>query len=1565
MRPGTRHKKVQRTAIHTLILLLTIASMLLFQLPAQAAPAAPSGLLATLNAIPPPSVTLTWADNSNPPADETGFVVERSVDLFTTVETDFTVPANTTLFVDTTVVAGTTYSYRLRSVDGTGSSAPSNVRTVTVPGGGAPPPGGGGTPPAISLVTPPAPPSIQSGAPNIVEIDITSADSTIDTVRWQVQMPAPGASGFDAMEIFAQVAPPVFTGAGDNTPVAGAAQVAAALPDARALFVIFGNVDSINGTVWRIGSPSITINAPVGTPPLAVGTTVRVVGERQLLGGPIMAEAIAQRAPGPAGPPVIENAFLWNGTIVAPPADLGTAGVWELDAGVQEVPDVAGDNVFFNHVVGAALPTAPDPGMVAGVAATVEFTPSAAAGTPGAPPVNSALEIFGQAPANLTPRTTGPIVNNDIGVSLSAPAGSVVGFVIFGDIVSADQANGVWVIDAGLASDITVYENIGTGIDFRPGATGAAGDTVRIVAARSIAPGPIVAEVIRVDVPGGFAPLVEQVFLLDGTISALNTVAGTATVTTPAGAVNFVLDAAVAIDAGIVVGSAVTMEFIVAGGAPPPDTALWGPLTQNPATGLYQSTVTLPPLSSPSVAWIYVEATDALGRVNIVVFDNTLTAVATVAPSAPGSLAASLAGTTGINLSWLDSNTESVFRVDRTTEASFIEDDPLTQAFEQNYNSILVPANRLTFSDTNIVQGTIYLYRVMAVNGAGTTSSNEVSILADVPIPPSNVQGVVVSANQINLTWTDNSNTETGFVIERTTVTGGLGGTPGTYAEVGTAPASTGIGATVTFVDTSALTPDTVFSYRVIAINGIGPSAPAAAEVAVGQIASQPTVTGIALVDSDDVTAGVQVGVKLDWTDIANETNTHVHRVTVPGGAVNHFLLDPDILTFTDTTVTIGQTYAYSVHGTNALGDGPASETLTITVAIPTSPAGLTAAVVSGTQVDLAWTDLGNEDGYTINRSVDGVPDAAPLATPARDITTFQDNTVTLGHLYSYQITATNVLGTSAASTVEASTEPPPAPVLVNPLPGPGGIQATGEVVLTWNNVANEAGYRVMRASATAPGVFDTPTQIAEVGVDVFTYPDNTALPATEYQYTVVAFNGLGTSPSNTVTVTTATPTAPPAGPSALTATALASAVVQLNWTDNSANESGFRVERAPDDAGNPGTFAPVGPILDANTLVMNDSTAAASTRYHYQVIAVNSAGDSATSNIVAVTTTTKGPPPVASFNMSVAIGAAPLMVSFSDTSTEMPTSWSWDFGDGNVSNAQNPTNMYATAGFFTITLTVTNDGGTSSVSRNIVVNPPAPAGPAQPVGGFVGGFVGGAVGGSSAGLSSATAQLAVDEAGTVQSKATLATSGGQATVTIPQGTRIRSQGGQPVAALTAVPLTAALSAPPGNTVMQAADFGPDGAQFNPPITLTMTYNPAMLPPNARQDKLRVAYWDGSKWVKLSSTVDPATMTITAQIDHFTIFAVIAEEGEPTDTVLASLVAANALNVAFSPDAANPGKFLSFIPGVSGNSLDTVVNFQTLIINVTEEGQAIPAECKGQPGQTTLSRGVNFLTYAP
>jgi PKD repeat protein len=85
---------------------------------------------------------------------------------------------------------------------------------------------------------------------------------------------------------------------------------------------------------------------------------------------------------------------------------------------------------------------------------------------------------------------------------------------------------------------------------------------------------------------------------------------------------------------------------------------------------------------------------------------------------------------------------------------------------------------------------------------------------------------------------------------------------------------------------------------------------------------------------------------------------------------------------------------------------------------------------------------------------------------------------------------------------------------------------------------------------------------------------------------------------------------------------------------------------------------------------------------------------------------------PVASFTGAPTSGSAPLAVQFTDTSTEDPAAWLWDFGDNTSSSLRNPEKIYGAPGVYTVSLTATNTGGSGTAVKTdyITVTVPPPA---------------------------------------------------------------------------------------------------------------------------------------------------------------------------------------------------------------------------------------------------------------
>lgn len=96
---------------------------------------------------------------------------------------------------------------------------------------------------------------------------------------------------------------------------------------------------------------------------------------------------------------------------------------------------------------------------------------------------------------------------------------------------------------------------------------------------------------------------------------------------------------------------------------------------------------------------------------------------------------------------------------------------------------------------------------------------------------------------------------------------------------------------------------------------------------------------------------------------------------------------------------------------------------------------------------------------------------------------------------------------------------------------------------------------------------------------------------------------------------------------------------------------------------------------------------------------------------------------PLADFTGSPSYGYPPLSVNFTDLSIDEVNTWEWDFGDGNTSDQQNPTNVYSEGGQYTVSLKITGPGGSDSIVKQnfieVLFNPPTAEFSATPTSGF------------------------------------------------------------------------------------------------------------------------------------------------------------------------------------------------------------------------------------------------------
>lgn len=275
--------------------------------------------------------------------------------------------------------------------------------------------------------------------------------------------------------------------------------------------------------------------------------------------------------------------------------------------------------------------------------------------------------------------------------------------------------------------------------------------------------------------------------------------------------------------------------------------------------------------------------------------DGVFKAAATTAPTSPASLTGSALTATQVKLNWTDrSSNESGFQVYRKTGSA------------GTYAQLgVVGANIVTYTDTTAAAATTYYYKVRAYNSGGSSSyTSEIAVTTPaLPVAPSSLAGVAQSAVQISISWKDNSANETGFRVYRKV------GASGAYSVIATTAAN------ATSYVNAGLNAGASYYYRVSAINANGESA-LSNEINVNTppLPATPGILGGAPTSTNQIA--------LKWGDNStDETGFKLMRKTSASGTYTVLAnLAPNTTIYTDSNLTPGGRYYYTVYSVNSLG---------------------------------------------------------------------------------------------------------------------------------------------------------------------------------------------------------------------------------------------------------------------------------------------------------------------------------------------------------------------------------------------------------------------------------------------------------------------------------------------------------------------------------------------------------------------------------------------------------------------------------------------------------------------
>ena len=350
----------------------------------------------------------------------------------------------------------------------------------------------------------------------------------------------------------------------------------------------------------------------------------------------------------------------------------------------------------------------------------------------------------------------------------------------------------------------------------------------------------------------------------------------------------------------------------------------------------------------------------------------------------------------------------------------------------------------------------------------------------------------------------------------------------------------------------------------------------------------QPDLTPGDVDDLDTIAGEKQV--ILTWTPSANATGYELQRQT-DGGSWQKLSETLKTLSFTDTSVSLGNSYCYRVRGVNSTGTGrwTIGSDVDVTVEKPGTIATLK-TTAGADRITLTWSASAGAKNYLIQRRENA--GAWKTISSACTGTAFTDEEVSVGSTYCYRVKGRNAAGYGSATTGATVTLADPTPGAISSVTA---AASTGKITVTWTASANAAQYVLQRRSYSG-GVWSA-WETKSSTLTARTYTDTAVAGGTVYQYRVRGRNGSGYGAFKAGTSTKALVAAPGAIAS-LTATP-STGKIAVSWT-SAANAAQYELQRRAYSGGVWSSWATVSSTLTATGY--NDTAVVGGTVYQYRV---------------------------------------------------------------------------------------------------------------------------------------------------------------------------------------------------------------------------------------------------------------------------------------------------------------------------------------------------------------------------
>ncbi|QHI68030.1 fibronectin type III domain-containing protein [Tichowtungia aerotolerans] len=347
--------------------------------------------------------------------------------------------------------------------------------------------------------------------------------------------------------------------------------------------------------------------------------------------------------------------------------------------------------------------------------------------------------------------------------------------------------------------------------------------------------------------------------------------------------------------------------------------------------------------------------------------------------------------------------------------------------------------------------------------------------------------------------------------------------------------------------------------------------------------------------------------IDLSWTDSSDNEDGFILNRRAAGESVFTQIatLGSNVTSHSDTGLSAATEYDYKLKAYNSAGD---SGEITVTCETPSTnapsaPTGFTATAMGPDQIDLGWTDTSSDEtGFRITRQVAGQGGYTQIVSLAAGTTSYSDTGLSAETLYEYRVVSYNANGDSSAAEASATT-------------ATNAVQFTfsGNTYVDWEGTSgisvwytaenNESGSMISGTN----GYYSFPVTDGVMYYIHATYGGVT----NSMQRRILGEDRVNQYFNFTL------PTNVPAAPTGLTATAMGPDQIDLSWTDNSSDETGFRIACQVDGQGGYTQIV----SLAAGTTNYSNTGLSEGTLYEYRVVAYNVNGDSAAAEASATTT--------------------------------------------------------------------------------------------------------------------------------------------------------------------------------------------------------------------------------------------------------------------------------------------------------------------------------------------------------